>query len=79
MKYISKYNEYVRYLINIGIDPSLIEVSKVVDSAIKNNGNKLDFDTKNIIPGPFGELIKINYPDNQIEIYSIDEFISIIK
>lgn len=73
LKDISKYNEFIRDLMRMGIDPNVISVSSIINRVVKTN-NELDFDTNNIIPGPFGELIKINYNDNQIEIYSIDNF-----
>ena len=70
-EYVSKYNTFLRRLIEIGVDPKLVSVSHIVDM-VSHSNNEMDFDTNNIIPGPFGELVKINYLDNQIEIYSIE-------
>ena len=72
-EYLSKYNTFIRKLIEIGVDPRLVSFSHIIDM-VSHSNNEVDFDTSNIIPGPFGELVKINYSDNQIEIYSIDNF-----
>lgn len=70
-EYVSKYNTLLRRLVEIGVDPKLITVSHIIDS-VSHSKNELDFDTASIVPGPFGELVKINYSDNQIEIYTIE-------
>ena len=71
-EYMTKYNILLRKLIEIGVDPKLVSVSHIIDS-VSHSNNELDFDTTSIIPGPFGELVKINYSDKQIEIYSIED------
>lgn len=73
MKYISKYNTFLDTLRSIGIDPLVLETNEIIDSVTRNN-NEYDFNTKNIIPGPFGEIIKINYETNYIEIYSLQDY-----
>lgn len=69
---IAKYNNYVQRLAKIGVEPRILASSAVISSAtFKNNDD--DFETKNIISGPFGELIKINYDERNIEIYSLEQ------
>ena len=71
-EYVSKYNTLLRRLVEIGVDPKLLAVSQIIDS-VSHSNNELDFDTSSIVAGPFGELVKINYSDNQIEIYNIED------
>ena len=70
--YMSKYNTYLIELRNKGIDPKIISCAKIIKSASITN-NEYDFDTDNIISGPYGELVKINYETNDIEIYDRED------
>ena len=48
LKDISKYNEFIRDLMRMGIDPNVISVSSIINRVVKTN-NELDFDTNNIM------------------------------
>lgn len=70
---ISKYNTFLFTLKTIGIDPQIIQTHQIIDSAIKKNNENV-FDTLDIIPGPYGELVKIDYDNNAIEIYNVQDY-----
>ena len=70
---ISKYNTFLFTLKTIGIDPQIIQTHQIIDSAIKKNNENV-FDSLDIIPGPFGELIKVDHDNNAIEIYKIQDY-----
>ena len=67
------YKDYIEDLIGKGIDPNLIEMSDVLRLCTEDEETcSYDFSTDNIISGPFGELIKIDYRSNKAIVYYTD-------
>jgi hypothetical protein len=64
------YEKYAHELYKKGINPDILVVADIIKILTEDDVNfKYNFNNNNIISGPFGELIRINYRDNILEIY----------
>lgn len=67
------YKDYIEKLIVKGINPNLIEMSDVLRLCTEDEETcSYDFNTDNIVSGPMGELIKIDYKNNKAIVYYTD-------
>lgn len=65
------YHNYANELYKKGICPDIIVVKDIIKLLTEDEDSlKYNFSTKNIISGPYGELIKINKEKGTIEIYN---------
>lgn len=66
-----KYRDYADSLIKKGISPTIVKVGNIIRLLTEDeNAFNYDFSTKNIVSGPFGELIKVDRKQGIVEIYN---------
>lgn len=75
-----EYQRYTRDLIRKGVSPSIVCISDVIRLVTEDEDKACyNFNTDNIVSGPFGELIKVNDEKGIVEIYNsiMDGFFSL--